>query len=222
LFHLICTMAFANWSIRRAVIVDIKAPREKSESSDPTNWTSSNTTTTSSSRKKNKETSEEIDAADTSFARSDSRRVLILRVVLLLVWITAACVVSYGVYWYTEDTQVNEFETQFQTHAERILESFEAFQSRKLVGLSAMATSIRTHAKYANQTFPFVTFPDIAVAGSDIRVLTESFFIVWAPLVTEENRAEWEAYAFQHRHKIDEDFEQDSYLRQKQDSELGF
>jgi hypothetical protein len=184
-----------NWNKKKAAIVDLERGTKGSHLSDPTSAASFNHSTSSTKYEHGIHGS---DADDTTFARGDSQRVKYLRVVVLLVWITAACVVSYGVYWYTKDSQMRQFETQFQTRAEKLLGAFENAMDGKLVAINTMANAFTTFARYSNQSFPFVTLPDFVVSGSNVRVLAEAMAMAWMPLVTDENRDEWEAYSFEH------------------------
>jgi hypothetical protein len=69
--------------------------------------------------------------------------------------------------------------------------------------------------------FPFVTIPDFALRGADLRIQATNPELHWLPLVTDENRDEWEAYALQNRFQVNEAFAQDQEMRQRQDEMLG-
>ena len=84
-----------------------------------------------------------------------------------------------------------------------------------------MADSIRTLALATEQEFPFVTVPDFAVSGSNMRVQADAVLAEWAPLVTDDQRLEWEKYALANRNHIVEAYNEDETLRDRQNKKFG-
>jgi hypothetical protein len=93
---------------------------------------------------------------------------------------------------------------------------------RRLEAIHTLATTVTSYALDAEKTFPFVTVPHFAMRGSDLRVQADALIVHWMPLVTDETREEWEAYTFENRYHIDNAFEEDAELRQRQDEEFGY
>jgi hypothetical protein len=154
-------------------------------------------------------------------ARRETKAVNVLRVLVLVVLFVTAALASAGVYIYLSNEETNNFEKGYQASAQRIVESFHDAVERRLGAVNSMATSITSHALDAKETFPFVTIPNIEIRGSDLRVQADTTGIAWLPLVTDETRDEWEAYALINHSQMDEAFIKDAKLRAKQDDEFG-
>ena len=82
-------------------------------------------------------------------------------------------------------------------------------------------TQITSQALHTNATFPFVTMPDFELIGSHLRQQLGSHVVHWLPLVKDEDRQEWEEYAFENRHHIEDSFRSDTEHRTRQDELLG-
>jgi hypothetical protein len=156
-----------------------------------------------------------------TLARSATKAVNVLRVLVLLLLFVTATLTSVGVYIYLSNEEKLNFEVGYQANTQRIVESFHDAVERRLGAVNSMATAITSYSLDAKQTFPFVTIPNFEVRGSDLRVQADATSIVWLPLVTDETRDEWEAYAMINRSQMDEAFLEDAKLRTKQDDEFG-
>jgi hypothetical protein len=156
-----------------------------------------------------------------TLAKSETKAVGVLRVLVLVLLFVTATITSVGVYLYTSNDETQKFESGYQANAQRIIESFHDAVERRLGAINSMATAITSHSLDTKQTFPFVTIPDFEVRGSDLRVQADAASISWMPLVTDETRVAWEEYALTNRFQIEETFLQDSKRRKKQDDEFG-
>jgi hypothetical protein len=156
-----------------------------------------------------------------TLARSATKAVNVLRVLVLLLLFVTATLTSVGVHIYLSNEETLNFEVGYQANTQRIVESFHDAVERRLGAVNSMATAITSYSLDAKQTFPFVTIPDFEVRGSDLRVQADATNIVWLPLVTDATRDEWEAYALINRSQMDEAFLEDAKLRAKQDDEFG-
>eukprot|EP00538_Stauroneis_constricta_P006123 CAMPEP_0119570798 /NCGR_PEP_ID=MMETSP1352-20130426/43792_1 /TAXON_ID=265584 /ORGANISM="Stauroneis constricta, Strain CCMP1120" /LENGTH=1721 /DNA_ID=CAMNT_0007620471 /DNA_START=89 /DNA_END=5254 /DNA_ORIENTATION=- len=164
-----------------------------------------------------------LKAAGVSESSLEARSVAILRWTVLIVWIASACVISFVfVQRYTKQTEYDDFEFQYNTHAQKVLSTFNAAIGSKLGAINSMATTITMYARYANETFPCVTVPDFVMAAGNTRVLADAPVIHWLPLVTDDKRDEWEEYAYDNRFQVNRAHDQDAYLRTLQDVELGY
>ena len=155
----------------------------------------------------------------TSPSSSQSR----IRIVLfVLVVCIATSVISYGVYYYIYTDEYNQFQQQFLQHSNDIVDNLRVGIDQKLNTIDTLSTSITNIAQTTNQTFPFVTIPNFSILGNNIRILADALIIHWLPLVTDQNRLEWEQYSFDNRFQIDVSYEQDSLLRKQQDIDFGY
>ncbi|KAL7565587.1 hypothetical protein ACA910_014299 [Epithemia clementina (nom. ined.)] len=155
-------------------------------------------------------------------AHGETKAIRILRVVVLVVLLLTATLVSVGVYRYTRHEETSTFEREYQHNALKIMQAFHDAVERRLGAINTLSTAMTSLALYTNQSFPFVTMPDFALRGSDLRAQADAIAVHYMPLVTDDNRQEWERYALEHRFQIDQAFEQDAAFRQAQDEQFGF
>lgn len=156
-----------------------------------------------------------------TLARQETRAVSFLRPLVLGSLLLTATLVAVGVYFYASIDEQDEFETGFEIHANEIIESFHDAVEQRLGAIGTLSDDITTYAQDLKETFPFVTVSNFAVRGANLRVHAEALIVHWAPLVTEENRRKWEEYAMYNRFQINDAFDQDAHLRNKQDEFFG-
>jgi hypothetical protein len=130
-----------------------------------------------------------------TIGRQETAAVSRLRVVVLGVLLLTAILVSLGVFFYTRNDETQDFVSQFDAQAARVIDQFHANMERTLQTMDGMSVATTSFAKATGQTFPNVTIPDFIFRGSSARVLSEGLFFAWAPLVTDDTRSGWEAYA---------------------------
>lgn len=157
-----------------------------------------------------------------AIAATETREINILRVITLLLLVTIAALASFGVYFYTAAYEKEKFEDAFTANAIHIIDSFHSAVERRLGAINSMADSITSHALSSGEQFPRVTLPHFEVRGSNVRVQADALIVHWMPLVTDDTRAEWEEYALSERFQIDDAFDEDARLRNKQDEDFGF
>jgi hypothetical protein len=155
-----------------------------------------------------------------SLAHAETRVVNCLRVAVFLVLILTGALMCTGVYLYTSHGEQDDFRTAFQNSAHQVVESFHDSVQRNLGAVASLSSSVTSFAASTNATFPFVTMPDFEVWGSHVRDLSGSHVIYWLPMVTDEQRGDWEVYAMQHRSHVDESFQKDALYRTQQDKDL--
>jgi len=153
---------------------------------------------------------------------AETKEINVLRVVTLILLLAIAALASCGVYFYTANYENEKFEDTFRTDAQQIINSFHDAVERRLGAINFMADSITSHALSSGEQFPKVTLPNFEVLGSNMRVQADALIVHWMPLVTDENRLEWEEFAVANRTQIDEAFDEDARLRNNQDEEFGF
>jgi hypothetical protein len=151
-----------------------------------------------------------------------TRAVVVLRATVFVLLVLTATLLSVGVFYYTKSNEQAHFQDDFERNARLVLDAFEEAVEHRLGAINTMANSITSHALATNQTFPMVTIPDFALRGADFRIQATAPVMHWLPLVSDDNRDAWEAYALENRFQIDEAFQQDQEMRQRQDEMLGF
>ena len=158
---------------------------------------------------------------DHTLAKAETQVVNVLRVTVLGVLTVAAVVISGGSYWFTRNQEEVAFQANFQDSVLQIMESFHDTVERNIGAASAVSTEITSYAIQSNSTFPFVTLPEFELAGSHLRQQSGSHIVHWLPLVTDEDRDDWEQYAYENRFHIEDSFQNDMLHRTQQDIALG-
>jgi ABC-type Fe3+ transport system permease subunit len=90
-------------------------------------------------------------------AGKETKNIAYLRFVVAGFLVLIAVSVSVGVYLFTRNDQEQDFETQFEAQAMRMLERFHEAVESKLDAMDALATSITSFALSTGATFPNVT-----------------------------------------------------------------
>jgi len=156
-----------------------------------------------------------------SLAKTETKVVKILRIIVLAVLLVSAVCFSCGVFIYTRNQETHHFTTDYEDSAYQVLENIHESVERQILGSALLSSSLTSYALSNNLSFPFVTLPDMELLGSFIRVQSGAHFIHYTPIVTDDKRDEWEAYALEHRSHIDRAFQKDQLYRHRQDVELG-
>jgi len=156
-----------------------------------------------------------------SLAIKETRVVNLLRCAVLGLLLVTTVVVSCGVFLYMRNNEREKFETTFHDSALQVIESFHDTLERSLLALDTMSVGITSVAKATNQSFPFVTVPDFEVRGANFRINSGSPQLLYMPIVTDEQRPQWEEYALANRVQFDKAHANDVRLRKKQDLQFG-
>jgi hypothetical protein len=94
---------------------------------------------------------------ENQLARNETKTISYLRFFVFGFLLVTAILVSVGIYLITRRDQEQDFETQFEAQAIRILERFHQAVEGKLGAMDAMATSITSFSLSTGATFPNVT-----------------------------------------------------------------
>ena len=157
-----------------------------------------------------------------TLAKNETRAVSVLRIFVLLVLFVTAILVSLAVFFYTRDVQEDEFKARFESIADSVMNSFHDAVERKLGAMDAISASLTSSALSSGDQFPFVTFPDFDVRASTARVQADAIYIMWMPLVTDDQREEWENYTVREQDHLLPEYFREEALRQQQDAEFGY
>jgi hypothetical protein len=133
-----------------------------------------------------------------TIARTETRTVRGLKLLVLAVLLGSMILVALGVYRYTKNSEEVSFAQQFDDDSHKVLDALGVSLAMSLGAIDALVVSLVSHANATNQTWPFVTVPDFAVRASKIRALSHAPYLVLYPYVSSQQRAEWEVYSAQH------------------------
>lgn len=160
---------------------------------------------------------QEVSAAAPNIAGRATKAVNVLFFAMLAVLVCAAVAISVGVYFYTRNQEETNFEVQYEADASKLVSSFRDAVEHKLGALNNFANTFTSYALATNSSFPFVTLPNYAVRGQDMRIASESYIVHWLPLVTNETREDWEKYSYENRGIFDDELSEDVRFRTQQD-----
>jgi hypothetical protein len=156
--------------------------------------------------------------ATESLAQAETRAVKLLRTCMVVCLLASASAVSTGAYRLMRNEEKEDLNTSFQENAIQLIKAFHEGLERNMRAVASMSTVITSYANQANLSFPFIEVPDFELRGANLRTQLGSGAVIYAPLVTDETRSEWEDYALQHRDHIDVAYEKESLYRMDLDS----
>ncbi|KAL7569519.1 hypothetical protein ACA910_013893 [Epithemia clementina (nom. ined.)] len=131
-------------------------------------------------------------------AKRETQQIFLLRVLVFSVLFLSMVLVSVLTYYYTSTNEQTDFEEAFQDNAGKVLQALGASLDKAIAGVDAFVTSILSHARDTNQTWPFVTVPDFEARSTKFLALTKAMVFIMYAFVTQETRLEWEQYTQQH------------------------
>lgn len=156
-------------------------------------------------------------------AQKETRAVNLLRAATILVLLATAAAVAAASYIYTHRVEVNEFQQTFYQHSTQITNTIQISVQHKLESVGAIALQLQEYAINMNLTWPFVTMPFFEETIMATKSLTDSYGVMFFPIVTKEDREEWERYSIDNMHWINESYyaQQQVYGYDGLTSELG-
>jgi hypothetical protein len=135
--------------------------------------------------------------------KGESRTAFYLRSLTFLVLILSAIATSLTVFFYITSTEKDEFETQYHSDANKVLESVGKALDNTLGATDAFIVKMIAYADDSNSTWPFVTMPHFAVQATKLLKLSKAFHMSMSHIVQPEQRAEWQEYASNNHGWID-------------------
>ena len=129
---------------------------------------------------------------ETKLAKNETKAVVCLRVGLATVLLSAALLVSLGIYFFTRGTEESEFQSAFADQSTKILENFQQVADRRLGSIAAFGSSITAHTLATNASFPFVTIPAFEEQASHVLSLSGADSVSLWTIVEPEDRPFWE------------------------------
>lgn len=127
-------------------------------------------------------------------AEAETKQIAALRYFVLTILAFAAFGVSVLVLYISRTAQVNEMETQFQAATTRLLQEFEAIRTERIASLAALAVAATAHGVDHTRDWPFVSLSSFQQRAVTAKANSKTLQVSIAPLVTQDNRLEWELY----------------------------
>lgn len=137
-------------------------------------------------------------------AKRETQYVLRLRILVFVALLVAALAVSLTVYFITTKAESTKFQAGFEGSAQKLIDSFGDIVEIKIGALANLAVTFTEYARDRNLTWPYVTMSDFQQRAVSARALSNSLFLELLPIVTNETRAAWEAYALKEKGWLDD------------------
>lgn len=135
----------------------------------------------------------------------EARAVFWSRALVLGVLVASATTFAVATYYYCANEEQAGFQNQYANYAEEIIHVSQE-NVRKVFG-HLKALSVATTSQVLNDpnvNWPFTTLPDFEVRGATARNSSQAIIIALLPMVSDADRAEWEAYSQSHQGWIQE------------------
>ena len=137
-------------------------------------------------------------------SKQDTKEVLRLKALVLLILVVSASTIASCVYLYITRNETAQFESKFTNDADKVLVAIGTSLHRTLGLLDSLAVTFVSHAHEQNDKWPFVTLPDFGDRMAKLLPLTDAVFLSLVPIVHPEERTEWEAYSLKHDNWVNE------------------
>ena len=131
-------------------------------------------------------------------SKQETRNVFRLRLLVILILVLIAIIISLVVYRLTTQAERDEFESQYEAAADKIVQSFEDIIVKlgSIAGLGMSFTSYGVDHREDNP-WPFVTLNNFQQKAKHARLLSGALLVGVSPLVAGEEFDAWEAYVRQ-------------------------
>lgn len=117
-----------------------------------------------------------------------------LRVSMLFALVAFAVLASLGIYFFTFNEEERSFVSQFESDAMKMFEDIGRSLDLTMGAADAFTVRVISQVKSTKSVWPFVTIPDWAVQSAKLIVQTDSIYVALYPLITQEERADWENF----------------------------
>lgn len=129
-----------------------------------------------------------------NLAKDETTAVRTLRVFVLFVLVAVAVSFSVTIFFYMKSDEAHTFDQQFHDLGTRLVEGFQSNTKLRLQVMDMLCVSITSSAKATHQAWPFVTIEDFDARVSTARSILGSTYVGVYPVVSTDQREEWEAY----------------------------
>jgi hypothetical protein len=134
-------------------------------------------------------------AVSPGIASKESKAINRLRLLVLLVLLTAGTIVCILVYRLSMSSVYEQFSAQYQGQAEQIALAFQRIPLEKFGSLGALRLAIMAEADDKNVTWPFYYMSSFEKRSAVARRLSETLNVNILPLVADADRTAFEEYA---------------------------
>lgn len=133
-----------------------------------------------------------------AIAGQETRAVNIIRAITALVLCASAAIVSYAVYNYASETELETFRIQFEHQGGKVADEFVENAKSRLAVLRQFAQSVSLQAEKAQEEFPFVTIRNLEEQSHYVLDLAQVVgFAIHTVIYDEQQRQKWPEYVQQ-------------------------
>jgi len=170
-------------------------------------YSSSNPGTTTNSYSRDT-TAEDPSLIAQNLSNEETKKILRLRAMVIVVLILTAVAVSSVVFAVTTNGETVQFETTWEGAADKVIASFEEIIDR-MGSVAGMGVSFTSHASKAaaaaaagdfqasRNTWPFVSLDDFPFKARNVLQLSGALFVGMTPLVEGPNFFLWDDFVLQ-------------------------
>lgn len=169
------------------------------------NQDDSNSNTNSNSNSKSKLESSISDSNQTGsntqsieadiIAKRAGKTVLYLKFSVVLILMIAGAIVASAIYLSTKNGQKDALAQAYDGDATKVFDTVKFNIEQKLSAIDKLSLDMASLSADVGAKFPTFTMPDFEYRASSVGAIADAPVILYAPIVMEETRAEWEAYA---------------------------
>lgn len=132
------------------------------------------------------------------------RHILASKWLVAAILVSSTCVLGYFTYTYTNGEQEQDFKSQFDNYAEEIVDQSLTNVINTCLLMASFSKTVTSLALFANGTWPMLSLPHFETRASDFLLISKAKQVGLAPLVSDENREDWEKYTVANQDWIQE------------------
>jgi hypothetical protein len=132
---------------------------------------------------------------NTEIGTKETKDVVCLRFVVFLVLFVSALSVAIIVFVTIRKEEKEKFRDTYSTEVTKLFESFTISLKNMVGSLDMLSTTVVSHARDSNSTWPFVTIPDFPNRVSKHLSTGAGVILTMSVIVEPNDRLKWEEYA---------------------------
>jgi hypothetical protein len=177
----------------KASVDDDDEDANTNSSGAPDESTTNNDSTTGAKSERTNGTDDDMQTIKDALTKKETSQVLKLRVIVIMILIAASASISGAVYYITRSGQVEEFEVEFASVADKIIDVMQEIvvEISAVAGLAVIATA---DAQERGDEWPFVTISAFQEKANNARDLSGAIYLSLNPIVQPDQFLEWEKY----------------------------
>jgi len=141
---------------------------------------------------------------EANIAKQESRAVHLVRFLVIILLLAVTGGVAYGVYYYVNEAESDDFQEDFEDSSEKVLDAVGSVLDQSLGAIDNFMVSIVSNAKRSENAWPYVVIPDFAVRAAKVLSLSKASVFGVYPKVSAAERPTWEQWALENDGWVDD------------------